>query len=59
MLFTICRARAGPLRAITVIGNAGNGVTAIDVEDRSGYVTGAIGSKEDARLNHVFWCFGL
>ncbi len=36
-------ARARPLRAITVIRDAGDGVAAVDVENRSGYVTGAVG----------------
>jgi hypothetical protein len=43
-LFIFLRSRPRPLRAITVIGDSGDGVTAVDVEDRSRYVTGAIRS---------------
>src|SRR6266478_8734140 len=43
-LFIFLRASAGPRRAITIIGNASDGVAAIDVKDCSGYVTRAVRS---------------
>src|SRR4030095_10040176 len=55
-LFVLVRAGAGPFGSITVVRDAGDGVATIDVEYRSRYVTGAVGSKEDTGLNHVFRC---
>src|SRR6266403_1978507 len=58
MLFLLLGARARPLRAVAVIGDAGDCVAAVDVEDRSGDVTRNFGSKKHAGFNHVLGGFG-
>jgi len=36
-------ARASPLRAVAIIGDAGNGVAAVDIEHRPGYIARPVG----------------
>ena len=49
---------ARPLGAITIVGDAGDGITAIDVENGPGDITGALGREKNAGLYHIFRSLG-